>query len=51
MQVFSCEFWEISNYTFSYKTPPVAASEYLCMVSVNARKISCKELRSSIKQG
>ena len=24
-QVFSCEFWEISNNTFSYRTPPVAA--------------------------
>ena len=26
-QVFSCEFCEISNNTFSYRTPPVAASE------------------------
>ena len=25
-QVFSCEFWEISKNTFSYKTPPVPAS-------------------------
>ena len=25
--VFSCEFWEISKNNFSYKTPPVAASE------------------------
>ena len=25
-QVFSCEFWEISKYTFSYRTPLVAAS-------------------------
>ena len=25
-QVFSCEFWEISNNTFFYRTPPVAAS-------------------------
>ena len=25
-QVFSCEFWEISKNTFSYRTPPVAAS-------------------------
>ena len=25
-QVFSCEFCEISNKTFSYRTPPVAAS-------------------------
>ena len=24
--VFSCEFWEISKNTFSYRTPPVAAS-------------------------
>ena len=26
-QMFSCEFCEISKNTFSYKTPPVAASE------------------------
>ena len=26
-QVFSCEFCEISKNTFSYKTPPVAASD------------------------
>ena len=25
-QVFSCEFCEISKNTFSYRTPPVAAS-------------------------
>ena len=27
-QVFSCEFCEISKNTFSYRTPPVAASGY-----------------------
>ena len=26
-QVFSCEFWEISKYTFSYRTPPVATCD------------------------
>ena len=26
IQVFPCEFWEISKNTFSYRTPPVAAS-------------------------
>ena len=26
-QVFSCEFYEISKNTFSYRTPQVAASE------------------------
>ena len=26
-ELFSYEFWEISKNTFSYKTPPVAASE------------------------
>ena len=26
VQVFSCEFCEISKNTFSYRTPPVAAS-------------------------
>ena len=29
--VFSCEFWEISNNTFLYKTPLVAASENYTM--------------------
>ena len=28
-QLFSCEFWEISKNTFSYKTPLVAASEHI----------------------
>ena len=28
-QVFSCEFYDISKNTFSYKTPPVVASEDL----------------------
>ena len=27
VQVFSCEFCKISKNTFSYRTPPVAASE------------------------
>ena len=27
-QVFSCEFCEISKNTFSYRTPPVAASVF-----------------------
>ena len=27
-QVFSCEVCDISKNTFSYRTPPVAASEY-----------------------
>ena len=27
--MFSCEFFEISKNTFSYKTPPVAASEWV----------------------
>ena len=26
-QVFSCEFFKISKYTFCYRTPPLAASE------------------------
>ena len=33
--VFSCEFWEISKNTFSYKTPPVAASEMRQGISIN----------------
>ena len=35
-QVFSSEYCEISKNTFSYRTPPVVASGYLYMVSVNA---------------
>ena len=27
-QVFSCKFNEVSKNTFSYKTPPVAASDH-----------------------
>ena len=34
-QVFSSELCEISKNTFSYRKPPVAASKYLQMVSVN----------------
>ena len=29
-QVFSCEFCEVSKKTFSYRTPPVAASVCYC---------------------
>ena len=27
-QMFSCEFWQISKNSFSYRTPQVAASKY-----------------------
>ena len=46
-QVFSCEFCEISKNTFSYRTPPVAASvfcrkeKYLCTSSARISS-SCK---------
>ena len=30
VQVFSCEFCEISKNTFSYRTPPAAASDLCC---------------------
>ena len=30
-QVFSCEFCEISKNTFSYRAPPVTASELYCL--------------------
>ena len=34
-QVFSCEFYEISKKTFSYRTPPVAASvDYFTTIEV-----------------
>ena len=36
-QVFSCEFCEISNNTFSYRTPPMVAS--VCHVAnINSKK-------------
>ena len=31
-QVFSCKFCEISKNTFSYRTPPVAASVFLSLL-------------------
>ena len=34
-QVISCEFCEISNNTFSYRTPPVAASELCQGISID----------------
>ena len=37
-QEFSCEFCEISKNTFSYRTPPVAASGYLLLSSVKSEK-------------
>ena len=33
-QVFSCEFCEISKNTFSYRTPPVAASGSITLLAV-----------------
>ena len=33
-EVFSCEFGEISRNTFSYRTPPVAASDWLILSSM-----------------
>ena len=36
-QVFSCEFCEISKNTFSYRTPPIAASS-LSLFKINLRK-------------
>ena len=42
-QLFSCEFWEISINTFSYKTLPVAASGGYLNVSRNSWKIRVNE--------
>ena len=45
VQVFSCEFNEISKNTFSYRAPPVAASEFIKKIfiwkgkSVNVTKV------------
>ena len=30
--MFSCEFYEISNNTFSYRTPPVAATLMITVI-------------------
>ena len=45
-QVFSCEYCEISKNTFSYRTPPVAASEYS-----KERDYSVKSVRGQIIKG
>ena len=33
-QVFSCEFCKISKNTYFYRTPPVAASIFLCDITL-----------------
>ena len=38
-QVFSCEFYEISNNTFFYRTPPVAASFLRRVVTKSVLKV------------
>ena len=38
VQVFSCEFWEICKNIFSYRTPPVAASDFCVIGPVNLVK-------------
>ena len=43
-QVFSCEFCEISMNTFSYRTPPVAASLFSTEAK-NMLKIHDKDIR------
>ena len=37
-QVFSCEFFEISKNTFSYRTPPVATSDVPVNVEILTQK-------------
>ena len=39
-QVFSCEFCEISKTTFSYRTPPVAASGKVFTFNLKRSKVS-----------
>ena len=39
-QMFSCEFCEISKSTFSYITPPVAASDSLCAHMYKSKRYS-----------
>ena len=42
-QVFSCEFFEISNNNFSYRTVPVAASKYRRKLWKEARRLHEEE--------
>ena len=41
IQVFSCEFCEISQNTFSYRTPPVAASDF-CIIGIQYHGVRYK---------
>ena len=61
-QVFSCEFCEISKNTFSYRTPPVPASETsrnkphfasidLVITHYKANKLQKRTLRQSTSFG
>ena len=43
VQVFSCEFCEISKNTFSYRTPPVAAFETLFFVQCVERLLDFRD--------
>ena len=49
-QVFSCEFCKISKNTFSYKTPPVAASDLLRMGKGFSKTYDSK-IKSIISRG
>ena len=37
--MFSCEFWEISQNTFSYRTPPVTASGLYILIGFDYYQI------------
>ena len=42
--VFSCEFCEISKNTFSYRTPPVAASAPTILILVENISVFCIQI-------
>ena len=48
-QMFSCEFCGISNNTFSYRTPLVAASEHSFGMFLINKKIAFTEKRCRVK--
>ena len=51
-QVFSCEFCETSKDTFSYRTPPVAASNktfFLICTNNHVSKFACKVFETTVK--
>ena len=49
-QVFSCEFCEILKNTFFYRTPPMAASEYIMIKNKNNNNVSLLLILNLVNQ-